>query len=116
MGVKEKASHCSDIWAGLGLKQERAYWAGECIRGLWEESLSQDRGRACIPGPGEVYLSQGRVLLSSMGTTLWVLLPASKHKARMASSFVLGSSCKLSRSTIPSTISSIYREDPKESQ
>lgn len=68
------------------------------------------------PGQRERYLSQGRGLLSSIGTTLWVLLPASKHMARRVSSFVLGSSCNLSRSRMPSTISSTCRVEPGEPQ
>lgn len=51
-----------------------------------------------------------------MGTTMWALFPASEHMARRVSSFVLGSSCMLSRSMMPSTTSSIYRVEPEESQ
>lgn len=64
----------------------------------------------------ERYLSQGRVLFSSRGTTLSVLLPASKHRARSISSFVLGSSCNLSRSRMPATISSTCKGEPENPQ
>lgn len=64
----------------------------------------------------ERYLSQGRGLSSSRGTTLWVLLPASKHRARRISSFVLGSSCNLSRSRMSATISSTCRGESEKSQ
>lgn len=97
--MSKRKQLCSDFCHGLGLEHRRAYWAGE---------------RA--PGPRERYLSQGRGLLSSMGTTMWALFPASEHMARRVSSFVLGSSCMLSRSMMPSTTSSIYRVEPEESQ
>lgn len=98
-GVKGKAPLHGDFFVGLRLREGRVYWAGEYV-----------------PRPWDRYLSQGRGLLRSKGTTWWVLLPANKHMARRVSSFVLGSSCELSRSRIPSTISSIYREEPQESQ
>jgi hypothetical protein len=54
---REKASMCSDFVLGMG-------WATEGLL----------RFRLCPQ-----YLSQGKGLLSSMGTTASVLLPASEH-------------------------------------
>ena len=59
---QEKACQCRDFCHRLGVEKRRVCRAGGCTSELWER-----------------YLSQGRDLLSSRGTTVWVWLPASKH-------------------------------------